>query len=101
MKRLDHIRTLRNCTSRLEAKTPEGAVTVLAQIAPEKRRLQQERGNWERRIQKIEARLKEIAGMEEQLLAVAGFERSAAEGKEPAGLCSSLPPGFTEVTVRY
>jgi hypothetical protein len=101
MKRLEHIRTLRNCTSRLEAKTPQGAVTVLAQIAPEKRRLEHEKSNWGARIRKIEGRLKEIAQMEEQLLAVAGFKRSAAEEKEPAGPSSSLAPGFTEMTMRY
>jgi hypothetical protein len=103
MKRLEHIRTLRNQTSRFQAKTPHGSWMVLAQIAQERQRLEQERGTWERRVQKIDHRLKEIAGMEAQLLAVAGVNGSAGcSGAEPEiDLASGLPPGFTQVTVKY
>jgi hypothetical protein len=101
MQRLEHIRTIGKLTARREAKTPYGALVALAQLAPEKRRLQQERANWERRIHKIEARVKEIAGIEEQLWAVAQCEPSSADHKRPAEVSGGLPPGFTEVTVRY
>lgn len=101
MKRLEHIRTLRNQTSRFQAKTPNGAVMVLAQIAQEKQRLEQERGNWQARVHKIDARLKEIDRMEKQLLAVTTFNRGPAEESQPAHDSNGLPPGFTEVTVRY
>ncbi|MGD0201416.1 MAG: hypothetical protein ABSD27_11760 [Bryobacteraceae bacterium] len=106
MKRLEHIRTLGNLTSRSQAKTPHGAMMTLAQIAQEKQRLEQERGNWEKRLEKIDHRLQEIAGMEEQLLRVAlaghgkAFTRGAAANCL-AGLATDLPPGFTEVTVKY
>lgn len=101
MRRLEHIRTLRNQTSRFQAKTANGAVMVLAQIAQEKQRLQQEKKNWEARIRKIEARLRDIDGMEEQLLAVANFHRASAEGSGAANVSDNLPSGFTELTVKY
>jgi hypothetical protein len=101
MKRLEHIRTLRNQTSRFQAKTPNGAVMVLAQIAQEKQRLEQEKGNWQARICKIETRLKEIDRMETQLLAVASFSRGPAAEGPLVHASNSLPPGFTEVTVKY
>ena len=106
MKRLEHIRTLRNQASRFQAKTPHGAVMVLAQIAQEKQRLEQERGTWQRRVQKIDKRLKEIAGMEEKLSVLARLARPpdscrTSEEGIPADLAAGLPPGFKEVTVRY
>jgi Tfp pilus assembly protein PilN len=106
MKRLEHIRTLRNQASRFQGKTPHGAVMALAQIIQEKQRLELERGGWERRVQKIEKRLKEIAGMEEKLSTLArlarppGSSRSSEEGT-PADLVAGLPRGFKEVTMRY
>jgi hypothetical protein len=106
MKRLEHIRTLRNQTSQSQAKTPHGAMMALAQIAQEKQRLGQERGTWARRIEKIDHRLEEIAGMEQQLLtvALAGNLKASSPGAAAdglAGLARDLPPGFTEVTVKY
>ena len=101
MKRLEHIRTLRNQTSRFQAKTPNGAVLVLAQTGHEKQRLEQERGHWQARIYKIETRLKEIDRMQQQLLTVANFSRCPAVEGPPGHASSGLPPGFTEVTVRY
>ena len=101
MKRLEHIRTLRDQTSRSQAKTPGGAIIVLAQVAFEKQRLQQEKCTWETRIRKIEARLKEIEEMETQLLAVANLHHGSGNAQQPAGCSGHLPPGFTEVTVRY
>jgi hypothetical protein len=101
MKRLEHIRTLRNQTSRFQAKTPNGAVMVLAQIAQEKQRLEQERGNWQARVHKIDARLKQIDQMEKQLLTVASFNHAPAQERESAHGSDGLPPGVTEVTVRY
>jgi hypothetical protein len=79
---------------------------VLAQIAQEKQRLEQERGAWESRIQKIEKRLKELAAMEQRLFAVARtgsmvVSCQRAQGEERADLAAGLPPGFTEVMVRY
>jgi hypothetical protein len=107
MKRLEHIRTLRNRASRFQAKTPHGAVMVLAQVAQEKQRLGQERGTWARRIEKIDKRLQEIAAMEDQLSALASLARVTGahcrHGEEgnAAELVAGLPPGFTEVTVKY
>jgi Tfp pilus assembly protein PilN len=106
VKRLEHIRTLRNQASRFQAKTPHGAVMALAQIAQEKQRLEQERGSWERRIQKIEKRLKEIAGIARRLTVLARLapapDSCRTGGEEiPAELAAGLPPGFKEVTVRY
>jgi hypothetical protein len=101
MKRLEHIRTLRDQTSRSQAKTPGGAVIVLAQIGLEKQRLQQEKRNWGTRIRKIEARLKEIDQMEGKLLAVANLVGPPGRAEPPAGVSGSLPAGFTEVTIRY
>ena len=102
MKRLEHIRTLRNQTSRSQAKSPTGAVMVLAQISQEKQRLQQERGNWERRLQKIDARLREIAGMEQRLCATANFERPPeGSGPTPGKTNGGPPPGFAELTMKY
>ena len=101
MKRLEHIRTLWKQTSRAEAKTPYGALVALAQIAPEKKRLEQERANWETRIRKIEARLREIAEIEKQLWAVAQSKPSSEDHKRSAEVSSGLPPGFSEVTVKY
>jgi FtsZ-binding cell division protein ZapB len=101
MKRLEHIRTLRNQTSRFQAKTPNGAVIVLAQVAQEKQRLEQEKSNWATRIRKIEGRLKEIKQMETQLLAVAHLHRRSAKRTDPAGLSGDLPPGVAELTMRY
>lgn len=78
---------------------------ALAQIIQERQRLEQERGAWEKRIQKIEKRLKEIAGMEGKLSLLARLAPapdSCRTGEEiPAELAAGLPPGFKEVTVRY
>jgi Tfp pilus assembly protein PilN len=79
---------------------------ALAQIIQERQRLEQERGAWERRIQKIEKRLKEIAGMEGRLTLLARLAPASdscrSGGEEiPAELAAGLPPGFKEVTVRY
>ena len=107
MKRLEHIRTLRNQMSRFQAKTPHGAAMALAQVAQEKQRLEQERGAWARRIEKIDKRLREIAGMEWKLSLLArlaaGPDSGRPGGEEiPAELATGgLPPGFREVTVRY
>jgi hypothetical protein len=101
MKRLEHIRTLRNQTARFQAKRPSGAVIVLAQVAQERQRLEQEKANWEARVRKIDARLKEIHRMEEQLCAVAGFPGSSADYAGTPGLSSGLPAGFTQMTVKY
>jgi hypothetical protein len=101
MKRLEHIRTLRNQTSRFQAKTPNGAVIVLAQVAQEKQRLEQEKSNWAIRIRKIEARLQQIKHMETELLAVANFQRRSAKRTDPTGFSGELPPGVAELTMRY
>jgi Tfp pilus assembly protein PilN len=106
VKRLEHIRTLRNQPSRFQAQTPHGAVMALAQLIQERQRLEQERGAWERRIQRIEKRLKEIAGMEGKLSLLARLAPASDScrgvGEEiPAELAAGLPPGFREVTVRY
>ena len=106
MKRLEHIRTLRNQASRFAAKTSHGAVMVLAQMAQEKQRLLSERGNWERRLQKIDHRLAEIAVREQQLCALTGLAGASASSPLPGdgasnGSASNLPPGFTEMTVQY
>jgi Tfp pilus assembly protein PilN len=79
---------------------------ALAQLIQERQRLEQERGAWERRIQRIEKRLKEIAGMEGKLTVLARLAPASDSfrtgGEEvPAELAAGLPLGFKEVTVRY
>jgi hypothetical protein len=106
MKRLENIRTLRNQTNRNEKKTPYGAMMALAQLTQEKQRLGQERATWERRIQKIDHRLEEIAGLETPLLVLAGNAGLQASMKVSAanslpGSGRDLPPGFTEVNLKY
>ncbi|MEK7405186.1 MAG: hypothetical protein AAB225_08770 [Acidobacteriota bacterium] len=99
MKRLEHIPTLRNQTSPFRAKTPAAAMMAAGQIRNERQRLEQERENWQGRIKSIDARLKEIARMEHQLLVVAGVKRGKCRGAREGP--RSLPPGFTEFTMRY
>jgi hypothetical protein len=78
----------------------------LEHIAQEKQRLEQERGNWERRIRKIDNRLGKIAATEQQLLTIAKLNISGGSSREAeeastADLLGGLPPGFSEVTVKY
>jgi hypothetical protein len=105
MKRLEHIRTLRNQTNRSQKKTPYGAMMALAQLTQEKQRLAQERGTWERRLQKIDRRLEEIAKLETPLLVLAGNAGLQASMKVSGANGSAggqeLPAGFTEVSLKY
>lgn len=106
-KGLDNIRTVRNQVTRFRAQTPYGALIGLAQLAQEKDRLHVEKSNWEKRIQKIQERFREIAEMEEWLRAFADRDLSvhapeqSSENKNSGNPSRRLPPGFTEVTVKY
>lgn len=105
-KRLEHIRTMRNQVSRFRAQSPHGALLSLAQLSYEKELLQQEKRNWAARMEKIEARLKEIAEREEWLHAMAHSNTpppgpGKRKGQENSANPGSLPPGFSELTVKY
>ncbi len=95
MKRLEHIRTLRNMASRFQAKTPSGAVMALGQVCQEKQRLEQEKENWASRIQKIDLRLKEIARIEQRLLAVTKLNRRGSHAREQGSRSAGGPAEFT------
>ena len=79
-----------------------GAAQVLAQISTERRRLEQERGNWQQRMRRIDLRLREIAAMEARLLA--NIKPSMAPAiPAPANVprSSELPRGVTQITMQY
>jgi hypothetical protein len=97
MRRLEHIRTLRNQASRFQAKTPGGAVMALGQVCQERQRLEQEKENWQRRIEKIDLRLREIARIEQRLLTAAKLRRRLAHGKPD----NQIPGGCAEFRLRY
>jgi hypothetical protein len=97
MRRLEHIRTLRNQPSRFQAQTPGGAVMALGQVCQERQRLEQEKENWQRRIQKIDLRLREIVRIERRLLAAAKLRGRLARGKPDNPDCG----GCAEFRLRY
>lgn len=77
MKRLEHTRIIRGRI--VHAKNPTEAVMHLAQFARERHRLQQERSSLAKRLERIEARLTEIAGSETRLAPLAQFMSRAAQ----------------------
>lgn len=103
LKRIEHIRKVR--AAPFHGNTATAVVTVLAHMAREKQRLEQERGNWEKRIQRIEFRLKQISAAEARLIPKVQLAVPDALPKKPAllaaGTRSPLPPGFRELTVQY
>jgi hypothetical protein len=104
LKRIEHIRKVR--TAPFQGKTATAVVTVLAHMARERQRLEQERGNWEKRIQRIEFRLKQLSAAEARLIPMVQLGAvSDAPPKKPAllaaGTRNPLPPGFKELTLQY
>jgi hypothetical protein len=98
MKRLEHIRTLRNQASRFQAKTAGGAVMALGQVCQERQRLEQEKENWQSRIRKIDLRLREIACIEQRLLTAAKLHRRISRVR-PSD--SGSAGGCAEFRMRY
>ena len=109
MKRLEFDRLCTNTATRRPPKNAADAVQVLAQIAREKLRLSQERKTWEKRVGKIDARLREIAGLELRLfpLALSEAPSHGQEARPMTRVFSPAPPAkqgetrLTEVTVTY
>ena len=81
-------------------RTGDGSLDELAQLMRQKARLLDERENWQRRIDRIDARLARIAAMEEscqQALAGKDAELAAQAAEEEAGHKEKLG----EVLMRY
>ncbi|MBE0478212.1 hypothetical protein IBX65_03700 [Candidatus Aerophobetes bacterium] len=66
-KGIRNIRTLRGRVDKCRAKTPQGALIELAQLAQKKARLHKEMKRWEEKIKQINSELEQIATMEEWL----------------------------------
>jgi hypothetical protein len=91
MKRLDYTRPIRSAPGR--ARNAAEAVMVLASVARERHRLQQERRSLAKRMHRIDARLTAIAGTETRLVPTIQVPAPARE--------APLPRGVTQVTLQY
>jgi hypothetical protein len=95
------LRSVRGQVNRLRAKTPQGALIELAQLAQERVRLCEEMKRWEKRTTQIQSRLEEIDKMKKWLYHfVDGPEvpSASSQGKKPS---PQVPPGFQEMKIRY
>jgi hypothetical protein len=107
MKRLEYVRRIRSVPAHATARNAAEAVMVLAHVARERHRLQQERRSLGKRIDRIEARLIEIAGAERRLVpviqalpATAAIEAAESPAVSPPRR-APLPAGVTQVTLQY
>lgn len=101
-KGLANIRTMRGHVDKFRAKTPQGALVELAQLAQEKIRLRDEMKRWGERIEQIQSRLKQINKMEKWLYRfVEGLEVPSTASGQSEKSSPSLPPGFQEMSIRY
>ena len=91
MKRLEYTRSIRSVPG--HARNAAEAVMVLAHVARERHRLEQERRSLAKRLIRIDARLIAIAGTETRL--VPAIQVPAPMRHAP------LPPGVTQVTLQY
>jgi hypothetical protein len=107
MKRLEIVRRFRSVRGVAgQARNAAEAVMVLAHVARERHRLEQERRSLGKRITRIEARLTEIAGAEMRL--VPAIQAMPHRPAEPAPAAAAPPPrrpllpaGVTQVTLQY
>src|SRR3954447_3057706 len=109
MKRLEIVRRFKSVRGVAgQARNAAEAVMVLAHVARERHRLEQERHSLGKRLTRIDARLTEIAGTEMRLVpaiqaipyrpAGAAPPPAAAEPVRPR---APLPAGVTQVTLQY
>lgn len=88
-----------------ERRTEAGLFRELAVLKGEKERLTVEKGNWERKIRTIDARLDRIAVRERVLQEAAGnCEEDGGKGPLKAGSNPGLGDGgvaANEITIRY
>jgi len=112
MKRLECIRRFRSVRGVAgQARNAAEAVMVLAHVARERHRLEQERRSLGKRLTRIDARLTEIAGTEMRLVpAIQAMPHRPAESESavvpvplpaPVRVRAGLPAGVTQVTLQY
>jgi hypothetical protein len=110
MKRLEIVRRFRSVRGVAgQARNAAEAVMVLAHVARERHRLEQERRSLGKRLTRIDARLTEIAGTEMRLVPTiqampyrpADSEPPAVPIAVPVRARSLLPAGVTQVTLQY
>jgi len=95
-KGLGDIRTLRGQVDKFRARTPQGALIELAQLASKKTRLRAEMKRWQQRIKQIQSILEEINKIEKWL-------HKCVDGSEVSSLTSSpaTPPDSHEMNIQY
>jgi hypothetical protein len=110
MKRLEIVRRFRSVRGVAgQARNAAEAVMVLAHVARERHRLEQERRSIGKRLTRIDARLTEIAGTEMRLVPTiqamphrpAVSEAAAVPIAMPVRAAAPLPAGVTQVTLQY
>jgi hypothetical protein len=110
MKRLEIVRRFRSVRGVAgQARNAAEAVMVLAHVARERHRLEQERRSLGKRLTRIDARLTEIAGTEMRLVPTIQAMPHRPAGPEPAAVAATMPPraraplpaGVTQVTLQY
>lgn len=102
MRRLEYSRKVRSVP--FQAKNSAEAVMFLAQIARERRRLEQERACLLRRINRIEVRIGEIGETETRIVPVIKLATSTvadSRSSTAVGQRKLSSTGFTEVTMHY
>ena len=95
MRRLEYTRNMP--TPRAHARNAADAVLVLAQVARERQRLEQERQSLAKRMRRIELRLTQIAGAETRLVPVIAGARGTAAA--PSG--APTPGSVGDVILHY
>ena len=110
MKRIESIRRFRSVRGVAgQVRNAAEAVMVLAHVARERHRLEQERRSLGKRLTRIDARLTEIAGTEMRLVPTIQAMPHRAADPEPALAAAPLavraraplPAGVTQVTLQY
>jgi hypothetical protein len=110
MKRLEIVRRFKSVRGVAgQARNAAEAVMVLAHVARERHRLEQERRSLGKRLTRIDARLTEIAGTEMRLVPTiqamphrpADLEAPAVPTAVPGRVRPPLPAGVTQVTLQY
>jgi hypothetical protein len=108
MKRLECIRRFRSVRGVAgQARNAAEAVMVLAHVARERHRLEQERRSLGKRLTRIDARLTEIAGTEMRLVPTIQAmphrqtDSESAVVPVPVRMRAGLPAGVTQVTLQY
>ena len=111
MKRLESIRRFRSVRGVAgQVRNAAEAVMVLAHVARERHRLEQERRSLGKRLTRIDARLTEIAGTEMRLVpTIQAMPHRPADSEPspslpvvvPVRARAPLPAGVTQVTLQY